>query len=135
VAAPWRRGGVPTSGGFRLWPGGREWPRRGGAAGCRPRGDFDFGRAAWKWPRRQGAAGCRPREDFDFGRAAWKWPRRQGAARRGVKAARAAGRPKPRWHGIVNLAEAFDRIKQTTFRYPQGVMDQYPDENAGKAQN
>ena len=55
--------------------------------------------------------------------------------RRGVEAARAAGRPKPRWHGIVNLAEAFDRIKQTTFRYPQGVMDQYPDENAGKAQN
>lgn len=34
--------------------------------------------------------------------------------------------------GIIDLAEAFDRIRQTTFRYSQAVMDQYLDEDAGK---
>ena len=31
--------------------------------------------------------------------------------------------------GLINLAEAFDLIKQTSFRYPQAVMDQFLDED------
>jgi predicted nucleic acid-binding protein len=61
--------------------------------------------------------------------------------RRGVKAARSKGievtgtlgvLSRAGQRGIINLSEAFDRIKQTSFRYPQSVMDQYLDENAGK---
>ena len=30
--------------------------------------------------------------------------------------------------GLINLAEAFDLIKRTNFRYPQAVMDEFLDE-------
>jgi predicted nucleic acid-binding protein len=36
-------------------------------------------------------------------------------------------------HGILNLAEAFDRLKQTSFRYPQNVMDEFLDRDANKS--
>lgn len=61
--------------------------------------------------------------------------------RRGVKAARGKGIEVTGTlgvlglagqHGIIDLAEAFNRIKQTTFRYPQDIMDKFLDENAGK---
>ena len=57
--------------------------------------------------------------------------------RRGVKAARIKGievigtlgvLSRAGQLGIINLAEAFHRIKQTTFRYPQDVMDRFLDE-------
>jgi predicted nucleic acid-binding protein len=35
--------------------------------------------------------------------------------------------------GIIDLAEAFERIKQTTFRYPQDIMDRFLDKNPGNA--
>jgi predicted nucleic acid-binding protein len=61
--------------------------------------------------------------------------------RRGVKAARGkgievtgtlgvlglAGR-----RGMIDLSEAFDRLKQTSFRYPPDVMDRFLNENAGE---
>jgi predicted nucleic acid-binding protein len=62
--------------------------------------------------------------------------------RRGVKAARqqgieVTGTPgvlsRAGQRGIINLAEAFDRIKQATFRYRQEIMDQFLDEISGKA--
>jgi predicted nucleic acid-binding protein len=34
--------------------------------------------------------------------------------------------------GIIDLAQAFERIKQTSFRYPQEIMDQFLGENFGK---
>jgi predicted nucleic acid-binding protein len=61
--------------------------------------------------------------------------------RRGVKAARGKGIEVTGTlgvlslagkRGIINLAEAFHRIKQTTFRYPQDVMDQFLDQDAAK---
>jgi predicted nucleic acid-binding protein len=62
--------------------------------------------------------------------------------RRGVKAARGKGievtgtlgvLSLAGQHGIINLAEAFDRLKQTSFRYSQDVMDQFLHPNAGKS--
>ena len=35
-------------------------------------------------------------------------------------------------HGILNLAEAFDRLKRTSFRYPPNVMDQFLDSSLDK---
>ena len=32
--------------------------------------------------------------------------------------------------GMINLAEDFDRIKRTSFRYSQDVMDQFLNRNA-----
>ena len=34
--------------------------------------------------------------------------------------------------GMVNLAEAFDRLRQTNFRYPQAIMDRLLDEASGQ---
>lgn len=62
--------------------------------------------------------------------------------RRGVKAARGKGievtgtlgvLSLADQHGIINLAEAFDRLKQTSFRYSQDVMDQFLRPNAGQS--
>jgi len=62
--------------------------------------------------------------------------------RRGVKAARGKGIEVTGTlgvlslagkHGIINLAEAFYRLKQTTSRYPQDVMDRYLDQDADKS--
>jgi predicted nucleic acid-binding protein len=59
--------------------------------------------------------------------------------RRGVKAARRMGievtgtlgiLSRAGQRGIINLAEALDRLKQTTFRYRQEVMDQFLDESS-----
>jgi len=36
-------------------------------------------------------------------------------------------------HGLLNLAEAFDRIKRTNFRYQQELMDQFLKETIGNA--
>ena len=35
-------------------------------------------------------------------------------------------------HGLLNLAEAFDRLKRTNFHYRQEIMDQLLDEISGK---
>lgn len=60
----------------------------------------------------------------------------------GVKAARKSGIEIARTlgvlalagkRGMIDLAEAFDRLKQTTFRYPREVMDQFLDQNADKS--
>jgi hypothetical protein len=36
-------------------------------------------------------------------------------------------------HGLLNLAEAFDRIKRTNFQYQQELMDQFLKETTGNA--
>ena len=36
-------------------------------------------------------------------------------------------------HGLLNLAEAFDHIKRTSFYYQQEVMDQFLNEASGDA--
>lgn len=61
--------------------------------------------------------------------------------RRGVKAARRHGievtgtlgiLSRAGERGIINLAEAFDRIRQTNFRYQQEIMDQFLAQTSGK---
>ena len=62
--------------------------------------------------------------------------------RRGVKAARDQGIEVTGTlgililaskHGILNPAEAFDRLKRTSFRYPSNVMDRFLDQDAEKS--
>ena len=62
--------------------------------------------------------------------------------RRGVKAARGKGievtgtlgvLSLAGQHGLIDLATAFDRLKQTSFRYSQDVMDQFLHRNAGQS--
>jgi predicted nucleic acid-binding protein len=36
-------------------------------------------------------------------------------------------------HGLIDLAESFDRLKRTNFRYRQEIMDRLLDEVSGKA--
>lgn len=36
-------------------------------------------------------------------------------------------------HGLIDLAESFDRLKRTNFRYQQEIMDRLLDEVSGKA--
>jgi len=61
--------------------------------------------------------------------------------RQGVKAARRKGievtgtlgvLSRAGQRGLVNLAEAFDRLKRTSFRYPQELMDLYLDQRFGE---
>jgi predicted nucleic acid-binding protein len=61
--------------------------------------------------------------------------------RRGVKAARGKGVEVTGTlgvlslageHGMINLAEAFDRLKRTSFRYPEDIMDKFLDESRNR---
>jgi predicted nucleic acid-binding protein len=63
--------------------------------------------------------------------------------RRGVKAARGKGIEVTGTlgvlslagkRGLVNLAEAFDRIKQTSFRFPTDVMQKFLDDSTGETE-
>ncbi len=62
--------------------------------------------------------------------------------RRGVRAARRLGievtgtlgiLSRAGQRGIIDLAEAFNRLKETSFRYRQEVMDQFLEEASRKA--